>query len=157
MDKGIEITDYANYLVNEFEKEEDMCRFIDEHAKEFAENVLEIEYIGHKKEYYITNSKGKAGNRPRVDFAFFTENGIILCECKNPSNVYSESVVAVGQSLTYLSFARLEGIQVKRFCIISTNYLPIIGQVIRDYNLPLEYFIFSKSHHLRLKTGYNGV
>lgn len=148
------VPDANVYLLDRFKTEKELCDFIDYHAKHFAEDVLNIEYKSHKREFYLgqrINVSLGFGNMPHIDFMFEDNNGkVILVECKNPSNIYAELSNAIGQILSYYCTAKENGIGVDRMCIVTGRYNDKIRKVINQFNLPIEVYVMSKQNVLKV-------
>lgn len=142
------------YLGANFKSEKELCDFIDDHAEDFAKDILNIEYKSHKREFYLgqrINVSLGFGNMPHIDFMFEGNSGkVILVECKNPSNVYAELSNAIGQILSYYCTAKENGIEVDRMCIVTGRYNDKIRKVINQFNLPIEVYVMSKQNALKV-------
>jgi hypothetical protein len=161
---SIRTTDYKTYESEDFSTESEMQGFIDINAKFFAENILEIEYQGHKKEYQFFQklSLGASTKRKpllinenpfsyqRVDFVFFDKEELIIVEAKKPRNAYNENLYAVSQIMAYKSLAKISGKKVKRMVLVTTKYTNLLREVIVDFKLPIEVYIFSKTNCLKV-------
>lgn len=150
-DNAKKITDFEKFQSKDFKTERELCNYIEENIKLFCRDVLEIEYMGHEREYVICedrriNKKHKA----RVDFRFKNNDGDIYVECKNPTHVYSESNGALNQILAYSCVADFYQRKVSRLILLTTKYNVILGATIRKFNLPIEVFVFSKDHVLKM-------
>lgn len=156
-DQSLKVNEFIRYISKDFKNESEMCDYIEKNAELFAKDVLEIEYKSHKREYYLGDTLligRKKGNLPRIDFAFTSiDNEIILVECKNPSNIYSELCISIGQILSYYCIAKKNGVKVNRICIVSTQFNMVIRDIIIEFNLPIEFYILNKTNLLKLING----
>jgi len=148
----VDIDIIDQYLNNGFKSEKEMCDYIDQYAQYFAQDVLEIKYINHKREYYLGAKVNfnYHGNLPRVDFMFEHNKGIILVECKNPTNTYAEIINGIGQLLAYYCICKNNDINVNRMCLVSSRYLHSVRQIINLFKLPIEYYMLTRDNILKL-------
>lgn len=148
------VHDPVKYLKEGFDNEKELNDFIDHFASLFARDILEIKYKSHKREYYLgdnMNVRFNKGNQPHVDFVFISSNDeVILVECKNPKNTYAELSNSIGQILTYSCIAKENGVKIARLCIISTKYDDRIRKVIKEFNLPIEVYLISRTNMLKV-------
>lgn len=148
-DKKI-ITNWRDYISDDFKTEKEMCNYIQSHSEEFAKDILGIEIIGCEREYYL-GQRIRRGNRPHVDFMFRSkENDIIIVECKNVNNIFSELSGAISQLLSYYIIAEDNRINIKRMCLVVNKFDDRLRKVIEKFNLPIELFVFSKTNTLKL-------
>lgn len=132
-------------ITRDFKNEKELCDYIDLYPSIFAKDVLEIDYLGHEREYCISGDRRMNKNwKARVDFKFTGPNGDIYVECKNPIHSYSEAHTGLGQILGYNCLAELFNRKVERYVLVTTKYNPILKMVIGKFNLPIEVYIISK-------------
>lgn len=137
---------------DDFNKEADLCDYIELNAELFALDILEEELVSFEREWDL-NQYRVYGPRPkRVDFMFKTDKSeCILVECKNPTNTYSELRNAVAQLMSYSITCIDNFVNPDRFIIVSTEYHPVVGRMIEHYNLDIEFYLVSKGQLMRLK------
>lgn len=150
-DTAIRVTDHTEFESVDFLTEREMCELIHSQPEIFAKTVLEINYTGHEREYAISHNRSLKGKwKARVDFRFSGPNGDIYVECKLPKHIYSESNQAVSQILAYSCLADMFNRKVDRLVLVTTRYNAILGRVIKKFNLPIEVYILSKSHVMKM-------
>lgn len=144
-----DFNDFKQPAIEDFKSEKEMCDYIDFYAKEFAEDVLGIEYGSHKREYYLGNplrfEKNK-GTLPHTDFIFISRsNEAILVECKFPLSPFAQLNAAIGQVLAYFCIARRNGVKISRICVVSTKSHDMLQELIKEFSFPIEVYILNKS------------
>lgn len=144
-----DFNDFKQTASEDFKSEKEMCSYIDFYAKEFAEDVLCIEYGSHKREYYLGRDirfEKNKGTLPHTDFLFVSKtNEAILVECKFPISPFAQLNAAIGQVLAYFCVARKNGVKISRICVISTKSHDMIHEIIKEFNFPIEVCIINKS------------
>lgn len=131
---------------NEFKSEKDLMDFIELNIVDFCQDLLEVTYKSHHREYPLVNVQRSRikGNR-RLDFLIRTQDDkVIVIECKNPTFA-NELTSAVGQCLAYKSLLANVSIQADRVILVSSKIDPTVPQMIDDYNLPLEFFVMDRN------------
>lgn len=138
--------------INSFNNESDFCDYIELNAERFCVDILEEEFVSYEREWDL-NQYRVYGPRPkRVDFMFKTDKSeCILVECKNPTSAYSELRNAVSQIMSYNITCMENFITPERCVIVSTKYHPVVGKMIKHYNLDIEFYLVSKGKLMRLK------
>ena len=146
------ITDVQTYSSSDFNTEREMCNYIEAHAPQFARDLLEIDYLGHRREFQLgTQKKYRGGCAPRVDFLFVSKSGqAILVECKNPKNSYAELVNSIGQMMAYICIAESNRLPVSKCAIVASKYDHRVGMMIKEFSLPIDFYILTKNSMLKL-------
>lgn len=140
----------------EFNKEKDMCDYIEDNIDIFCEEVLNTKYISHQRESYLDKAVKLQPNKPHVDFFIETENKeYIIVECKNPINVYRENVLAIGQILDYIRVAENNGFKIKEAWICTSRIKEGICETINKFNLPIKVCLLNKKYNAVLKGSDN--
>ena len=144
------ITNWRDYITNDFNSEKEMCNFIQDHSDEFAAGILGINPGICEREYYL-GQKIRRGNKPHVDFMFMSrEEEIIIVECKNVNESFSGLSGAISQLLSYMVIAEENNILITRVCLLTNRFENTLEKVIKKFNLPIELFVFSKTNVLKL-------
>lgn len=146
------VTDHKNYESNDFKIEKDLCDFIEYNISQFVSEVLEEGgRFTYKREFNL-NQIQSFGPRPRrIDFYVEKEDGRgVLIEVKNPKNCYSEVNNAISQIMSYIVTAKKSGVNVYRAVLVTSKYHKILKEVINEFHLPIEVFVMSKNHTLKL-------
>lgn len=147
----IRISNPDEVITRDFNTEKELCDYINLHPAIFAKDVLEINYLGHDREYCISEDRRLNKTwKARVDFRFNGPNGDIYVECKNPVHTYSEANTGIGQILGYNCLAQLFNRRVDRYVLVTTKYNPILRMVISKFNLPIEVYIISKQRVVKM-------
>ena len=129
-----------------FKTEKDLCDFIESNIEEFTRNVFNLDYISHIREYDFDSKVYGRGSR--VDFFITTNIGNILVECKNDKDLTG----ALSQLLGYHCIAKNNDVSFYKLALITTHYNDLLRQVVYEFNLPVDVFVFNKEHCLRLYT-----
>jgi len=123
---------------NDFAKEKDLQFFIGENIEEFTKEVLGDIYISHQMEKPTVTIRRFGPRGKRVDIYIKGKEQDYVVELKNPKHL-SEVKSGIGQLLGYgLSFKNAKMI------LVSTKFDLETGQMIKYYNLPIDYYYFSK-------------
>lgn len=150
------INNIDDYAKKDFKKEIDLCDYIESNINSFAKDVLELSCnFSYEREWNLNSYKRFGSRQKRVDFYIKTKNKNIIIECKNPKSGYSELLHSISQILAYSCIARNNGIKIDRRVIIVNKYDPVIRDIIRDFKLPIEVYILSKSSILKLMVDEN--
>lgn len=142
------IGEYYQFTKDDFISEKEVCDYIDNNARAFANDVLRVEYKSHDREFNLNGTRrGINGATPQIDFVFRSLKGeIIFVECKFPVSPFAQLNSAIGQILAYNLYARSKGLNANRLCIISTGYHESIQLVILEYKLPIEFIVINKDY-----------
>lgn len=144
-----DFNDFKHPVIEEFKSEKEMCDYIDFYAKEFAEDILGIEYGSHKREYYLGKNlryEKNKGTLPHADFLFVSStNEAILIECKFPYCPFAQLNAAIGQVLAYFCLARKNGVKISRICVVTTKSHDMLHEIIKEFHFPIEVCIINKS------------
>lgn len=123
---------------NDFAKEKDLQLFIGENIEQFTKEVLEDNYVSHELEKPIVKLRRFGPRGKRIDIYIKGTEQDYIVELKNPKYL-SEVKSGIGQLLGYgLSFKNAKMI------LVSTKFDLETGQMIKHYNLPIDYYYFSK-------------
>lgn len=145
------ISNHKIYEANDFPTEKGLCDFLHERAPILAKEILGINYQGHEREFIISgDSRVNKSSKGRVDFMFKDGDGCILVECKKPTHCYSESVNAISQLLAYSCLSDQYNLNYQRLVLMTTRFNPMLKEVIKKFNLPVEVYIVSKDHVMKL-------
>lgn len=124
-------------------KEKQLCDYLEDKIKEFCLEVLDEEYVSHKREWYFW-LKRFWWNTMSIDFMVETKNGLILLEVKNPTAPWSEMASAIWQSLVYRSHAEYKWYDVYRNIILTTRTTVNINGTIVSMKLPIELIVIQE-------------
>ena len=80
------------------------------------------------------------------------DGDIIIIECKNVTNTFSELSGSVSQLLSYAVIAEDNNIKIDRMCLVVNKFDDRLRKIIEKFNLPIELFIFSKTNVLKMIT-----
>lgn len=146
------ITNFKDYESNDFKSEKELCDFIEWNIQPFVSNVLEESGSFKYKREFNLNQIQSFGPRPRrIDFYVEREDGKgVLIEVKNPKNCYSEVNNAISQIMSYIVTAKNSGVNVYRAVLVTSRYHKVLKEVINEFQLPIEVFVISKKHILKL-------
>lgn len=132
-------------MTDGFENEKALCDFFEEKIKDIC---LELghDYKTHKREDGITPRRF-GGNKPRIDFRVIThQGGSVLIECKNPTNVYPESINSIGQALGYLQIAKRANIKIDEVFIVTSTFDISAIEIIQEHKLPISICIIDRDN-----------
>jgi hypothetical protein len=145
-----DISELTDTLSKDFDNERNICDFIETNIDLFTKDCLNYELMSYEREYQIVKGTRKRirGNR-RIDFLIKTKCGKnIGIEVKHPRGT-SELSNAVGQCLTYLTLMEIQGTFLDKIIIVSSKIDFVLPLVITKHNLPIEFFGFDKSKHVK--------
>ena len=154
-DKCTKVSEPKEYINQDFVSEKELTEYIDKYAQLFARDVLEIDYLSHKKEFYLGTGRGfKCANTAHADFLFTSKTGEnILIECKHPRFVYSEVRNGIVQLMAYYCDCKKYGFKVDRMCLVTTKFDIVLRDVIKEFNIPVEVYVFGKNTSLKMMNG----
>lgn len=143
-----------DYVSNEFNQlkefinEKELCDYIEQNIKAFVNDTLEIEYVDHERESYITPfHKPFGGNKSRIDFLVTTTNNEkVLIEVKNPAQLQRELNRAAAQMLDYIIVCEESGYKVHSAWLVISKINPSLIKIIKRFNLPINICVFSKNN-----------
>lgn len=134
----------AYSLSPRFHNEHDLCDWLSQNMRTFCRDVLLIHYHSHAREYQIDTTK----SRGRIDFVIYsTEKKVFFLECKNPNISHAVKILqaAIGQVLTYQVLAENIGMPIEKSFLLTTQFDPIIDQVISRNKLPITIVLANKT------------
>lgn len=146
----ISYKDYLDIFSSDFKKESELCDYIENNIKNVCIDLFEDEYVSHEREFNIDKVSYYKGSPKRIDFYIITKKHKILCEVKNPTNVYSELTNGMAQMMSYIVTAERNNIEYDRTVIISSKYHGQFLDIRNRFNLPIEFYCVSKSKLLKL-------
>src|SRR5690625_1249265 len=149
-----EVIKHKSFRFSDFEKEKDLCDYIDANAANFCIDLLEEEYVSHKREWGLNHpiAPQYGTGRRSVDFMFTTDRSeCVLVECKNPTHTYSELRDSVSQMMAYRVMCIDRGMSPDRCVIVTSEYHPIVARMIHEYALPFEVFVLGRGQILKMK------
>jgi hypothetical protein len=131
---------YGGKLQNKtHKKERGITDEIEENIVMFCADILEDEYVSHKREKRIYRAKfGK--NLRRVDLYVKCVNSDYAIEIKNPSAA-AENTSAIGQILNYGRYF-LDPPKKLQLVILTTFFDQDTAMTIDHYNLPIRYIYY---------------
>ena len=141
---------------DDFKNERELCDFIEFNIELFCKGCLGVELKSYTREYPIqTNGRSHKQSKGirRVDFYIISKCGLsIAVECKHPTYAHSELSASVGQALSYISIFKEYKTPIDKMFIVSSKSDYIIPQMIKDFNLPLEFVCINKKQSIILQT-----
>lgn len=135
-------------FVSPFDKESDLCDYIECNIKSFANDILGIDFDRYIREYEISKRVRFASRSRRCDFAIFDKNNDIhLVEVKNPKYEYDLDF-GLGQLLGYGSASSINGKKPKTLTIVSSKFYGDLYETIKQYNLPIKFIVMNKENYI---------
>ncbi len=137
---------------NRFTSEKAMCKYIEQHIREFCIEVLGDDYISHKREHRLSWSLGtfhKGAPNVRLDFLIVCKNNVYAIEVKNPTQAYTEMSRSISQIMLYKMLLEKSG-KKHELIMLSSVHSGIYTEMLKYYNLDIRYILFNNNSHAEL-------
>jgi hypothetical protein len=133
---------------SDFKSEKDLTEYIDSVINDISLILTGNKCLHYKKNYGF---QLLISNKPLMaDYLIeTTANENIIIECKNPSQNVRESIAGISQLMGYFLAAKMAGIEVKKFCLLTTKFNELIIAIVNEFNLPFS-IVFIKKGELYL-------
>lgn len=148
--KKISKNDYDDIFTYDFKTESELCDYLENNISDVCNDLFEEKYFMHVREFNLDQQYLFGPRQKRIDFFITTTTGNILCEVKNPTNLYSELTNSISQMMSYIVTSKKNEIRFHRSIIITSRYHDQFREIINEFNLPIELFCVSKSKLLKL-------
>ena len=135
----------------DFKNEKALCDYLEANIKSFTRDSLGGELKRFKRPWALSKLRSFGSNKPSIDFMIELESGErIGIECKKPTFVFSELHKGISQLLAYSVIAERNDCKIDRLILIADRFDIIIYEIIKKYNLPIEFYVLTKEFLAKL-------
>jgi hypothetical protein len=142
--KSISPKDAKGMLVSNYRNEEHFNDVVELNLPLICARLFDQQYISHKREFSFPSTHN---SKPKVDFLVYTDSDIIAIEAKVPKKRRQSGVY---QLMQYFTLAKIHGIKITRFALLTTDLNQYDDLIIREFNLPIEVFFICKEKVIRI-------
>lgn len=136
--------DLKPLISRDFQKESDLCDFLEFNLEEFCVEIYGSRPISYEREYSVSGAPKRRKHSRRIDFFVRLEDHrIVGLECKQPRYI-SELSNCIGQCLTYIMMSQ-QAEKIQSVCIVSSVIDHVLPSVLEEFDLPIDFVVINKS------------